>query len=183
MEDMLEKATGENKQLQPSSVEDILKYAQTLAPQVKDTHYRALAQVVNGGADALHPEPIGGFMGTVTTVHQDKPAREVLNKTGVKPNSKDSRRATLVPQFSEQDYTPINQKTKTLADISQNRIYKHRQSDVENLNQFVINLTKRLNDATQYFVTDIDNSDSDIPFPSSATFTSLTCGTLSLLDE
>ena len=43
VEGMLEKATGENKQLQPSSVEDILKYAQTLAPQEKDAYYRALA--------------------------------------------------------------------------------------------------------------------------------------------
>ena len=56
------------------------------------------------------------------------------------------------------------------------------QSDVETLNQLVSNLTKRLNDATQYFVTDIDTSDSDTPFPTSATFTALTCGTLSLPD-
>ena len=38
------------------------------------------------------------------------------------------------------------------------------QSDVETLNQLVANLTKRLNDATQYFVTDIDTSDRDAPF-------------------
>ena len=42
VEDMLEKATGENKQLQPSSVEDILKYAQTLAPQEEDDYFRAI---------------------------------------------------------------------------------------------------------------------------------------------
>ena len=32
-------------------------------------------------------------------------------------------------------------------------------------------------------MTDIDTSDSDTPFPTSATFTALTCGTLSLLDD
>ena len=53
VEDMLEKATGENKQLQPSRVEGILKYAQALAPQEKDAYFRAISQVVNGGADAL----------------------------------------------------------------------------------------------------------------------------------
>ena len=57
------------------------------------------------------------------------------------------------------------------------------QSDVETLNQLVANLTKGLNDATQYFVTDIDTSESDTPFPSSVIFTALTCGTLSLLDD
>ena len=31
-------------------------------------------------------------------------------------------------------------------------------------------------------MTDIDTSDSDAPFPISATFTALTCGTLSPLD-
>ena len=55
------------------------------------------------------------------------------------------------------------------------------QSDVETLNQLVANLTKRLNDSTQYFV--IYTSDSATPFPSSATFIALTCGTLSLLDD
>ena len=57
------------------------------------------------------------------------------------------------------------------------------QSDVETLNQLVSNLTKRLNDATQYFVTDIDTSDSYAPFPTSATFTALTYNTLSPLDD
>ena len=57
------------------------------------------------------------------------------------------------------------------------------QSDVETLNQLVANLTKRLHDATQSFVTVLDTSDSDTPFPSSATFTALTCGTLSFLDD
>ena len=31
-----------------------------------------LKQVVDGGTQALQPEPVGGFMGTVSTVHQDK---------------------------------------------------------------------------------------------------------------
>ena len=32
-------------------------------------------------------------------------------------------------------------------------------------------------------MTDINTADSDTPFPTSATFTALTCGTLSLLDD
>ena len=40
-----------------------------------------------------------------------------------------------------------------------------------------------MTDATQYFVPDMDTSDCDAPFPSSATFTALTCGTLLLLDD
>ena len=57
------------------------------------------------------------------------------------------------------------------------------QSDVETLNQLVINLTKRLNEATQYLMPDFDSSDSDITFPNIATFTLLTRCTLSLLED
>ena len=114
VEDMLEKAAGENKQLQPSSVEDILKYALTLAPQEKDAYFRATSQVVSGGADALHPEPIGGFMGTVSTVHQNKPGRKKLSlrkssgsladaKKAGKANTGTSQkdRETIVPTFKD----------------------------------------------------------------------------------
>ena len=52
------------------------------------------------------------------------------------------------------------------------------QSDVETLTQLVTNLTTRFNSALEYFVPVVDS-----PLPASATFTSLTCGTLSLLDD
>ena len=81
VEDMLKKAIDENKQLQPSSVEVILKYVQSLAPQEKDACYRAISQVVGGGTKALYPKPISSFMGTVSTVHQDKPGRKKLSSS------------------------------------------------------------------------------------------------------
>ena len=52
------------------------------------------------------------------------------------------------------------------------------QSDVETLTQLVTTLTTRFNNALEYFVPVVDS-----PLPASATFTSLTCGTLSLLDD
>ena len=61
--------------------------------------------------------------------------------------------------------------------------FRQFQSDVETLTQLVTTITNRFNDATQYFVPDIDPSDNDTPFPTSATFTSLTYATLSLLDD
>ena len=52
------------------------------------------------------------------------------------------------------------------------------QSDVETLTQLVATLTTRFIDATQDFV-----PDNDTPLPTNATFPSLTCATLSLLDD
>ena len=52
------------------------------------------------------------------------------------------------------------------------------QSDVEKLTQLVTTLTNRFNAVTQYFVPDSNTS-----LPDSAIFTSLTCATLSLLDD
>ena len=45
-----------------------------LAKHNKRTNFRAISQVVSGQADALHPEPIGGFQ---YPVHQDKTERGV----------------------------------------------------------------------------------------------------------
>ena len=45
-----------------------------LAKHNKRTNFRAILQVVSGEADALHPEPIGGFQ---YHVHQDKKERGV----------------------------------------------------------------------------------------------------------
>ena len=91
---------------------------QSLDPQQRDAYYRALEQVTDGGAQAMHPEPMGGFMGTVSTVHQDKTGRGLLNKPGVKVDLKtgsktkkgDSRRATLLANYTP-DYTQSDGET------------------------------------------------------------------------
>ena len=52
------------------------------------------------------------------------------------------------------------------------------QSDVETLTQLVTSLTTRFNELTLHIIPGTDTS-----LPDSATFTSLTCATLSLLDD
>ena len=57
------------------------------------------------------------------------------------------------------------------------------QSDVETLTQLLTTLTNRFNDRTQYFVPDNDCSNNDSSLLASPTFTSLTCHTLSILND
>ena len=107
-------------------------------PQQRDAYYRAIEQVVEGGTQALQPEPVGGFMGTVSTVHQDKPGRIALNKTGVKGGKlkvdlkaapkvttdrkkEPHRKGPLAPDYVP-DYTPLDE-------VDQNTINKTRSSD------------------------------------------------------
>jgi len=118
VKDMLEEATGKSMEIDSNTHQHILKYAQSLDPQQRDAYYRALEQVTDGGAQAMHPEPMGGFMGTVSTVHQDKTGRGLLNKPGVKVDLKtgsktkkgDSRRATLLANYTP-DYTQSDGET------------------------------------------------------------------------
>ena len=65
----------------------------------------------------MHPDP-DAFMSTVSTVHEDKAGRGLLNKTGVKVDLKteskgkkgNNRRATLLPSYIP-DYTQSDGET------------------------------------------------------------------------
>ena len=129
VEDMLEEATGKPTSLGENSHEHILNYVQNLEPQQRDAFLRAIEQVVDGGSQAMHPDPME-FMPTVSTVHQDKTGRKGLNKVGVPIHPKVTvdrkkeihRRETLVPEFQQSDFTPLEE-------VSQNRLNKVRTSN------------------------------------------------------
>ena len=69
----------ERQDLGGDSHDKILEHVTNLNPQERDAYLRAINPIMDGGGQAMHPDP-DAFMRTVSTVHQDKTGRGLLNK-------------------------------------------------------------------------------------------------------